>query len=142
MALTPRKDEVAAIAEILEDPEWASGEAMAKAVLKQAWELFQLRTTYAYGWRDKGGGETYCWGPFLSESQVQKFGEKIGLTRGEHGAFMLSSPGALLERLEKGDSGNIITCTTCHHPIGAHEHPKLYGRCAVKECTCQTATKH
>lgn len=140
MKLTPRKDEYAVVTEILEDPSFKNADAMAKAVVKAVAEALGQREWWFYAWRDGDTGPVLTWGPFASEKDVEAFAQKVGL-KGESRAMQLFSPGALLDRMEKDDVGVLRYCGSCKHPIGAHQHPKQSGICAVRGCSCKILTK-
>ncbi|XVV02792.1 hypothetical protein ACQPW3_36420 [Actinosynnema sp. CA-248983] len=142
MRITPRKDEVAAVVELLESDGYNSADALAKDVIKKVAELFADREFYAWVHRFGPGQLQLAWGPFTSDAEVVKFAKKAALG-GESMSLKLCSTGAFLERLGKNKTAPSERCANpaCGHIHGAHEHPKFGGRCAIRGCTCKQDVK-
>ncbi|WP_394615916.1 hypothetical protein JNUCC0626_40335 [Lentzea sp. JNUCC 0626] len=140
MRITPRKDEISAVAELLESDAYDSAEALAKAVIKRVAEVLADREFYAGVHRFGPGQLQLAWGPFTSDAEVVKFAKTAALG-GEWMSLKLCSTGAFLARREKTLAQPSTHCSTCRHPHGAHEHPKFGGRCAARGCTCKQDTK-
>lgn len=140
MKVSPRKAEVTEIVKLLESDGYDSADALAKDVIKRCAELFAEREWYAYAWR--GMGLSLAWGPLSSETEAKKFAQKTEL-EGQHAVVKLFSTGSLLSRLAEAESAEErgAFCVTCEHPLGAHEHPKMSGKCAVGGCSCTEARK-
>ncbi|ONI83467.1 hypothetical protein ALI22I_33740 [Saccharothrix sp. ALI-22-I] len=140
MKITPRKNEVAAVVQLLESDGYDSAEALAKDVIKRVAELFADREFYAFVHRFGPGQLQIAWGPFTSDAEVVKFANKAKLG-GEAMSLKLCSTGAFLARLGKNQIAPSERCATCNHPHGAHEHPTFGGRCAVRGCACKQDVK-
>lgn len=137
MRLSPRKDEIKAVIDILEDDSFENADKMARALIKQVAEQLAEREWYALAHREGPGGMVLFWGPLSSEGEVAKFGEKAALG-GQNFSVKLNSTGSMLARMDKKTSPY---CSTCHHPHGAHQHPSMSGRCALRSCPCKEDTK-
>ncbi|WNV90279.1 hypothetical protein [Umezawaea sp. Da 62-37] len=142
MKITPRKDEVAAVAQLLESDGYDSAEALAKDVIKRVAEVLADREFYAWVHRFGPGQLQIAWGPFTSDAEVVKFAKKAALG-GESMSLKLCSTGAFLTRLDKNRAVPSTKCAdpACGHPHGAHEHPKFGGRCAIRGCGCKQDVK-
>ncbi|WP_367135853.1 hypothetical protein [Saccharothrix sp. HUAS TT1] len=140
MKITPRKDEVAAVVQLLESDGYDSAEALAKDVIKRVAELFGDREFYAWVHRFGPGQLQLAWGPLTSDSEVLKLAKKASLG-GESMSLKLYSTNGLLARIAEGNIAPTEHCTDCGHPHGAHEHPKFGGRCAIRRCTCKQDRK-
>lgn len=136
MKLTPRKNEVAAIVELLEKDGYETAEALAKDVIKKVAELFSEREFYALAWREGPTGLSLCWGPLTSDNEVTKFGEKLALG-GQAVSVKLGSVASMLECQASAEEGLSKLCTTCHHPHGTHRHEGKLGQCMVRGCKCK-----
>ncbi|MCX2949908.1 hypothetical protein [Lentzea sp. NEAU-D7] len=135
MRITPRKHEVAAIVEVLEDGSYESAEALAKAVIKRVGEVLADREFYAWVHRFGPGEMQLAWGPFTSDSEVVKFATKAKLG-GQSMSLRLCSTGAFTERLKKNPGVPVAACDQCFHLQGAHELARYGGKCSVRGCTC------
>jgi hypothetical protein len=137
--ITPRKAEVAEVVKLLEDPGYTSADALAKDVMKLVADLFAEREWFAYAWRTGSGAPVLAWGPFTSDNEARKFADKAALG-GEHISVKLYSSASMLDRIAEQGKGKSKHCTTCTHPLGAHEHPANGNRCAVGRCACSNPT--
>lgn len=140
MRVTPRKDEVAAIAQLLESPDYDSADALARDVIKRVAELFAEREWYALAWRLGPGSPVLSWGPLSSDSEAEKFGSKLSVG-GEGISVKLHSTAAMLQRFEDSDIAPSTLCGNCKHPHGTHRHEKRLGKCQVRGCKCTTDIK-
>jgi hypothetical protein len=138
--LTPRREEVKAVVELLESDGYDSADALAKDVIKRVADLFAERDMYAYAFRFAPGSQVLAWGPLTSETEVKRFATRIGL-EGEHLAVRLFSTSAALTRVEenKHTAGkDAVICPKCGHPAGTHRHEKRLGQCQVARCGCKS----
>lgn len=140
MKVTPRRDEVKAVVEVLESPDYDSAEAMAKDVIKLVATLFAERDWYAFAHRDKPGSLVLAWGPLSSDAEVKRFGKKMALG-GEALSVKLYSTARSLRYADEMDTPPNTECGGCRHPIGLHEHPKTGGACVARGCTCTRVVK-
>lgn len=140
--LTPRKDEVRRVLEVLESPDFESGEAMAKAVIKEVHSIFEEREWAALAWRDKedGTGLSLAWGPFASITEAKRFGTQLEVG-GVAQAVTLSSVGMMEARIARTEKGKSKFCGNCSHPVGTHLHERRIGTCMVRGCKCKKLTK-
>lgn len=141
--LTPRKDEVRRVMEVLESTEFDSGEAMAKAVIKEVHSIFEEREWTALLWKAPGVSEntlSLAWGPFTSETEAVRFAKRLdagGLAR----ALPLSSVGMMEAHIATTATGKAKNCPNCDHPVGTHMHERAIGRCMVVRCKCKSLAK-
>lgn len=141
MKVTPRKAEVAEVVSLLESTDFDSADDLAKAIIKKVGELFSQRDWTCYAWRSSPeDGLVLAWGPLSSDSEVERLAKKVGLA-GEHRSIKLYSTGRLLDGIVKGEAGIDKFCTTCNHPLGAHEHPGRAGKCQARGCRCASGVK-
>ena len=136
MKITPRKNEVAAVVELLEKEGYESADALAKDVIKKVAELFSEREFYALAWRENAAGLSLCWGPLTSDTEVTRFGEKLALG-GQAVSVKLGSVASMLERHASAEEGLSKLCTSCRHPHGTHRHEGKLGQCMVRGCKCK-----
>lgn len=141
MRLTPRKEEVKAVVELLESDGYDSADALAKDVIKRVAELFAEREWYAYAFRFGPGSQVISWGPLPSETEVKRFADRLGV-EGEHLSVHLFSTAAALTRLEATSADVVgkdaILCPKCGHPNGTHRHEKKLGICQIPACGCKS----
>ncbi|MCG8926619.1 hypothetical protein [Lentzea sp. CC55] len=135
MRITPRKHEVAAIVEVLEDGSHDSAEALAKAVIKRVGEVLADREFYAWVHRFGPGELQLAWGPFTSDNEVVKFATQAKLG-GESMSLRLCSTGAMTERVKKNKGVPVASCDQCFHLMSAHELPRYGGKCLARGCAC------
>lgn len=138
MRVTPRKDEVAAVVELLESDQYDSANALAKDVIKKVAELFAKRDWYAWVWREHPDAFQLAFGPLSSESEASRLAKKVGLG-GQNMTLHLYSTAAVLSK--HGELPPSLFCTTCGHPDHAHEVPRYNGRCWIKKCGCKSLNK-
>ena len=145
MKLTPRADEYKAVLAIMESDEYKTGEAMAKAVVKQVAEMLWNRDWVALSHHFEGNAAFGInWGPFSSDSEALALARKIGLN-GRFGTVHLGSPGALLANVE-GKPGAKGYCQTpdCGHAPFVHlmnKNGKQRGVCPLGTCDCTSYQK-
>jgi hypothetical protein len=138
--LTPRRDEVKAVVELLESDGYDSADALAKDVIKRVADLFAEREWWAYAFRFGPGSQVLSWGPLSSETEVKRFAEKMGVG-GEHLAVRLFSTTAALTRAEENQTSvgkDAALCPNCGHPNGTHMHERRVGICQLNGCKCQS----
>lgn len=123
---------------IMEDATYESADSMAKDIIKAIGVEFAKREWYAYVHRWTASGMQIAWGPLSSDAEVARLHKKAALG-GDNISLKLYSAGSLLARLDESSPSK--HCTSCQHPHGAHEHPQMGGRCAVRGCQCQLDTK-
>ena len=136
MSLTPRKDEVAALVELL-DLDWDSPEALAKAFLKRSFELIQQRTTYLVA--VPNGQMSSVYGVFATAADAKRAGDASMFGRAFYVRPLWGTP-----ELQENQEAGARLCKTCNHPKGLHDHPKTAGRCvqgvgpskSIQPCTC------
>jgi len=140
MALTPRKEERAALIELLE-AEWDTPDALASALLKESFRLLQERDLW--GLAVDHAGLRVVYGPFATEGDVERAHKALGVGVGYVGK-MYAAAGVLRQDVEP----LLGLCAACAHPKGVHDHPKAWGRCMAgttqKEnpaCPCKQYVK-
>lgn len=135
MKLTPRKDEVKAIVELLEDDGFESADALAKEIIKRVGVLLEDRELVA--WVHRFGPEApyqLAWGPFSSRSEAERLAKKTGVG-GENMILPMGSVSAIEERLKEKPAGTALC--TCGHSEVVHQHPGFRGRCVGARGTCK-----
>lgn len=137
MRFTPRADEVAAIAAIL-DQDHASADAAAKAVLKEAAELLTMRDWFAvsHTWANQSSGVNV--GVFASEADAKGLMDKLA-PGGKAMIVKLHSSGQILAQVD-GKKGSKEHCqdVMCAHPGWSHlASGSTRGACALPNCKCR-----
>lgn len=118
MRLTPRRDEVAEIAALLDEAH-ESAEAAAKAVLKLCADLLQDRDLVALVLTDTAGGSMNI-GPFGNEAEAKSFADKLAPAMDTMHVASLVAPGPLLAAM--GEKKNVKGhCESCGLSQWAHE---------------------
>lgn len=119
--ITPRKEERAAIAELL-DAEFDSADALANAVIKKAFELFQVRRLYVVAAGNLEGPRALV-GPFATMADAKR--------AGDNGGYLLATPLTLwpIEFLEPIQDPDPLPACVCKHTKGEHDHQKGRGWC-------------
>lgn len=141
--LTPRKDEVRRVMEVLESTEFTSGEDMAKEVIRTVHDLFLEREWTAMLWRDpRVTGTDLClaWGPFTSTTEAERFVKRLEIG-GTARALPLSSVAMMEAHVAATAKGKAKFCPNCDHPVGTHLHERRQGTCMVRGCKCKSMTK-
>jgi len=131
MRITPRRDEIKRIAEILESDSYESADKMAAAVLKEAAKILSMRDTYAVVLSKHAS-----FGPFGSKKEAEKAGKVLLGASGEHGVGLarLASPGRLEAQLEGSDWPGYCRC---RHSKELHlMNGSARGRCGMY-CGCE-----
>lgn len=143
MAFTPRKEEYALIVEMLESDEFNDAPSMAKAIVKEVSRMLWHRDWYATAitWPDADGNRKAKWmyGPFTSESDVQKFGNAHLLVGGGASYVWdkMYSPARTIGHAE-GAPGVKGFCKTCGHSPFAHGvDGSSRGECKLTDCPCK-----
>lgn len=112
MRLTPRKEEVNAVVEILESDQYDSAQAMAKALIKTVADALWMRDWYVLG--SKFRTEDNFWlpyGPFASVSEAESVYKKTAIG-GAAKTVKVYSPGRLVAMIE-GKRGWPGYCSDC-----------------------------
>lgn len=138
--LTPRKDEVRRVLEVLESTDFESGQEMAKAVIKTVHEIFEEREWVALLWRDEkimGKGLGLSWGPFTSETEALRFAKRLEIG-GTAAVLPLSSVAMMEAKIASTAAGKAKFCPNCDHPIGTHLHERKTGICMARGCKCKS----
>ncbi|MFF4528149.1 hypothetical protein ACFY1P_02650 [Streptomyces sp. NPDC001407] len=137
MRITPRKEEIAAIVALLEDPTFESATHLAKAVYKEAAELIQMRDTFVlvHTWKDGSRGLNF--GPFASEAEAKSFGTKMAFG-GSGRLVKLYSPGVMLANHDgkKGWKGYCFDRECGHAPFTHSIASAARGGCHIPTCPC------
>ncbi|USH44643.1 hypothetical protein SEA_BROPLEASE_59 [Streptomyces phage BroPlease] len=142
MRLTPRKHEVQALVDILTDPTFDTPEAMAKAVLKEAASIIQMRDLWVltHIWEDGRKGLNY--GPFGSTAEAEAFAKKVAFG-GTGRVIPLTSSGIALANHD-GKAGWPGYCydPQCGHPPYTHSAAgAARGQCQLTTCDCAKFVK-
>jgi hypothetical protein len=132
MALTPRGEEVAAIAEVLEQDWSGKGvEEVAKAVFQKAAWLLSMRDGHAVVMNRR-----YAYGPYHSEAEATKLaGNLAGVP------IHLFSPGVILGKVGGPEGGLLWTgFCKCRHPKDMHladgSSRGICGYTKAEQCDC------
>lgn len=137
MRITPRREEVKTVVEILESDQYDSADAMAKALIKTVADALWMRDWYVLG--SKFRTEDNFWlpyGPFSSESEAASVYKKTAIG-GIAKTVKIYSPGRLIAMVEgkKGWSGY---CAECGCDPAMHlQEGSARGKCA----SCPTCVK-
>ncbi|MEU8327341.1 hypothetical protein [Micromonospora sp. NPDC048839] len=118
MRLTPRKEEIQVVKDILESDEYANADQMAKALIKAVADALWMRDWYGVGTKFREDDPFWLpYGPFASESEalqtVNKYGSGV-VAR----TTKLYSPGRLVAFHEGKDWPGY--CRTCKHDATWH----------------------
>ncbi|AKY03738.1 hypothetical protein AVT26_gp56 [Streptomyces phage Lannister] len=143
MRITPRAQEVNAVVEILESGEFDGPKDMAKALIKEVAQILAMRDGYAlaHTWQDGTAGLNF--GPFGTEGDAAKFGERLGGVGGTAHVVKLASPEVLIAN-QDGKKGWTPFCLVegCGHAPFAHSMAGTSrGACMVDGCECSTYRK-
>lgn len=157
--ITPRGPEVAAMVEVMEDPGHKSADAAAKAALKTAFNLFQLRDWWIVGMPgarplvDGRASETgerahhpipLLFGPYATDAAAVKAlsSASLGL-HGTVGIFKVNSVAAQEEKVEASVESAVKStdCATCGHNKESHGWPRRGPGCVGRRCPCKGYVK-
>ncbi|USH45894.1 hypothetical protein SEA_VIEENROSE_59 [Streptomyces phage VieEnRose] len=143
MRITPRAQEINRVTEILESGEYDGPKDMAKALLKEMADILAMRDSFvlAHTWADGSRGLNY--GPFGTEGDAKKFGERLGGVGGTAHVVPLSSPEVLIAN-QDGKKSWTPWCVNeeCGHAPFAHSMAAAArGECQVPGCPCTTYRK-
>ncbi|QAY17737.1 hypothetical protein SEA_ASTEN_56 [Streptomyces phage Asten] len=143
MRITPRAQEVNAVVEVLESGEYDDAKSLAKALIKEVAQILAQRDGFAlaHTWRDGTAGLNF--GPFGTEGDAQKFGERLGGVGGTAHVVKLSSPEVLIAN-QDGKKGWTPFCLVegCGHAPFTHSMAGTSrGACMVDGCECSTYRK-
>ncbi|MCM8548854.1 hypothetical protein [Streptomyces sp. STCH 565 A] len=142
MRLTPRKHEIQALVGLLTDPGFESPEDMAKAVLKEAASILQMRDLWVLTHRWADGSKGLNYGPFGSVAEAEAFAKKMSFG-GTGRAIPLTSSGIALANHD-GKAGWPGYCydPQCGHPPYTHSAASAArGKCHVTTCDCDKFVK-
>lgn len=128
MKITPRKNELAAIVEILEAAK--SFEDAARAVYKRAAEVLAMRDTWAFV--PEGMGVAV--GPYGSRKEAEEVASRISTS---YRIVPLSPPGRLEGNLDGAEWSGYCCSNSCTHARFMHlMDGTSYGKCSDKKCSC------
>ncbi|MEU9126611.1 hypothetical protein AB0D08_00615 [Kitasatospora sp. NPDC048540] len=137
MRLTPRKEEIEVVKDILEDPTFENADQMAKALIKEVADMLAMRDWFAlvHTWTDGTRGLNFA--PFGNEAEVKAFATKLSIG-GTGRLVKLYGPGPFIANIDgrKGWKGY------CQHPECGHApftHSAVgnsKGQCHVPTCPC------
>ena len=140
MALTPRAAEKTAMVELLEG-EWDSSDALATALLKKAFEVFQERDLW--GLAVDYAGLRVVYGPYATEGDVGRAHKALAVGVGYVGRLHAAASTATREDTQP----TLGLCGGCGHVKGTHTHPRSMGYCLAgashkdaRPCPCQQYT--
>ena len=134
MGLIPRSNEVAAVAAILESPDYDDAPSMSKAIVKAVADELLKRDTVVI----VPQGQPFGYGPYWSETQAEKaWTKEIGPSVGDTPAGLLKAyPWA--PPVELNDA---VTCD-CGHEKEQHVVKNVKGKtgapreCGITTCGC------
>jgi hypothetical protein len=140
--ITPRKHEITAVVDILEDPTFESSEQLAKALIKEVGDILQMRDLFAmvHTWSDGSKGLNF--GPFGSSAEAEAFAKKMSF--GGAGKLVpLTSSGVMLANHD-GKAGWPGYCYVegCGHAPWTHATDGASrGKCHLETCKCDKFRK-
>lgn len=120
MTFTPRKTEVEAVVDLLEQ-DFETPQALAKAILKEAFDIVQQRGLYLVA-APFGDGTFTAFGPYASATDAVKAASKSVYPDSQ--TFPIFGEQLMLPL----DPAPLEVCT-CGHPKGTHEHERGRGWC-------------
>ncbi|MER8116307.1 hypothetical protein [Streptomyces sp. NPDC094031] len=137
MRITPRKEEVAVMVALLEDPTFESADQLAKAIYKTAAELLQMRDLFALVHTWQGGHRGLNFGPFGGEAEIKTFASKMAFG-GTGKIVKLYSPGVMLANVDgkKGWKGYCFDPECGHAPFTHSAASAARGACQIPTCPC------
>lgn len=141
--ITPRRDEIRRVVELLESPDFESADEMAKELIKLVLDLFGEREWAALLWRDDkvtGKDSFLSWGPFSSVTEAERFAKRLDIG-GVARALPLSAVTLMESNMATTNKGKSKFCPNCEHPIGTHMHERKIGHCMMPKCKCKSLTK-
>ncbi|WP_327292484.1 hypothetical protein [Streptomyces sp. NBC_01198] len=137
MRITPRSEEIAAIVTILTSPGFDTPADMAKAILREAADIYGMRDTFAlvHTWSDGTRGLNF--GPFGAETEAKAFAGKLSIGGTGH-LVKLYSPGVMLANAEgrKGWKGYCFHPECGHAPFTHSSRGAARGECQLTGCPC------
>lgn len=137
MRLTPRKEEIDGVKQILENDGYDSADQMAKALIKEVAEMLWMRDWFALVHINGAGNAGLNWAPFSSPIEALNLAERIGV-QGRFGTVKLYSPGVLLANAEgkKGWKGYCQDAACGHAPWLHLQAGAGRGKCGLSSCQC------
>lgn len=143
MRITPRKQEVDEVEALLEGDQYDDSKAAAKGLFKTVADLMAMRDTWilVHTWSDGTRGLNY--GPFGSESEAVKFGERLGGVGGTAVVVPLHSPGVLAAAQDGKKSWSPLCLDEdCGHAPFTHSMAGTSrAGCQIPGCTCSQYRK-
>lgn len=138
--IRPRRNEVKAIVELLEDEGYETAEALATEILKRTYVLFGEREWFIWAHGDRDG-QLLLYGPFAQQREAVKLATQAALG-GENRVYRVFPPAPLARRLSESRTAGRCQCG---HLAGLHEHDKssqcwagqMVGRKWTRTCPCQ-----
>ncbi|MET8111218.1 hypothetical protein [Streptomyces prasinus] len=143
MRITPRSHEIKKIVDLLEDPTFDNAEQLAKAVIKEAAEMIQMRDLFVlvHIWED--GTKGLNLGPFGAVAEAESFAKKVSL--GGAGRIVpLTSSGIILANAtgkQDGWPGYCWNPECGHSPTNHAIEGASRGKCHRAECSCSKFLK-
>lgn len=141
-AFIPRKEELARIEKILTSEYFDNPNQMARALLKEAFSLYEEREWHVVAMRN--GGFNLLYGPFGTANAAEKALEKNDLgVFGECGVFPVQSAAKRKEFITESAKprGSIRECGFCGHSYVSHGIFRATEHCVGKGCTCKAFVK-
>ncbi|MFF3006316.1 hypothetical protein ACFVTF_26315 [Kitasatospora sp. NPDC057940] len=121
----------------MESQDFDSADQMAKAILKEAGEILQMRDWFAlaHTWND--GSRGLNWAPFGNESEAVAFANKIAIG-GTARLIKLYAPGVTLANIDgkKGWKGYCQDAECGHAPNVHSAVAAARGACHIPTCPC------
>jgi hypothetical protein len=138
MRITPRKQEVDEVEALLEGDDFDNSKDAAKALFKLVGNRLAMRDMWAcvHTWADGTRGLNY--GPFGTEGDAQRFGERLGGVGGTVQIVPIYSPEALIAN-QDGKKSQSPWCLDegCGHAPFAHSMAGTSrGACQIPGCPC------
>lgn len=132
MAFTPRGEEVAAVVELLESPEFDSSYDMASAIVKRLSWVLSMRDGHAVV-----SGNRLLFAPYYDEAEATKVAALVG----DGKVVTAWSPGTVLAKYDSTTGVKWTGFCTCSHPKAMHlSEGSSRGKCGYTysdECECR-----
>ena len=129
MPITPRKEEVLAVATILESPDYATVEAMARDLIKQVAALLSARSSFGVYTELQGPVRAgFSMGPYWAKGDAEKALEQAATAGCRGFVAALHSVDAVRPIVDHA----VKVCACGHRP---EMHVARHG-CAVYRCKC------
>lgn len=115
MKLTPRREEIAAVAAVLDSDEYETVQEMARAAIKALAVELGKRDWYVMPWSLPGEGGGINYGPFATAAELRRFAGT--LPSGGHRAVLVLGPDR-----PRGTDDAEVHAGTCRCGHGQHNH--------------------